>query len=139
MERANSQWVAHVRHRNGIEGAKRSIRIRSVRFIRKRFDKVASSGASRRYSSPSLRGAALEQVAIRSHRNFVVEVGALEPERPACLYNAGDDAIRCNEMISGPDSQSLYRPVRWMSWVLMPSLCSGIVSQSLCCRVLRVS
>src|SRR6267154_5112322 len=102
MEGANSKWVAHVRHRNGIDGAKRSVRIRGIRFIWKRIDKVASSCASRRYSSPSLRGAALEQVAIRSHRNFVVEVGALEPERPACLYDAGDDAVRCNEMNGGP-------------------------------------
>src|SRR6267154_4362046 len=105
MERANSKWLAHVRHRDGIDGAKRSIRIRSIRFIRKRFDKVASSGASRGYSSPSLRGASLEQVAIRSHRNSIVEVGALEPERPACLYNAGDHTVRCNEMIIGPDSR----------------------------------
>src|ERR1700736_4282918 len=98
MERANSKWVAHVRHRNGIDGAKRSIRIRSIRFIWKRFDKVASSGAPRKYSSPSLRGASLKQVAIRTHRNFAVEVGALEPERPACIYNARDDAVRCNQM-----------------------------------------
>src|SRR5882724_9745769 len=106
MERANSKWVAHVRHRNGIDGAKCSIRIRIIRFIWKRFDKVALSGASRRYGSPSLRGASLEQVAIRSHRNSVGEVGALEPERPACLYDAGDDAVRCNHACATPTGRS---------------------------------
>src|ERR1035438_4619038 len=98
MERLDSKWVAHLRHRNGIDGAKRPFGIRIIRVIGKRLDQVASSGASRRYSSPPLRGASLEQVAIRPHRDFVVEVRAMEPERPACLYDAGDDAVRCDEM-----------------------------------------
>ncbi len=71
--------------------------VRSIRFAGSRFVEMASSGASRRHSSASLRSAALEQVAIRSHRNYFVEVGTVEPERPASLYNAGDDIIRRDE------------------------------------------
>ena len=102
MEGADCKWVAHVRHCNGINGAERPIGILSIRLVWKRCDKVASSGAPRRHSSPSPRGVALEQVAIRAHGNSVVEVGALESERSASLYNAGDNTIRCDQMTSVP-------------------------------------
>src|SRR5258708_4205621 len=100
MERADSQWVAHQRHRDGIDGATRSVGIGGIRFIWNRFAEVASSGASQRYGSASLRSAAFEQVAIGPKGNFVVEVGTLESERPPCFYDARDDPVRCNEKVA---------------------------------------
>src|SRR5271157_2401750 len=97
MERADSKWLAHVRDRNGIDGATRSVGVRSVRFARNRFVEMASPGASRGHRRASLRGASLEQIAIRSHRNSFIEVGTVEPERPPGLFNAGDDPVRRNE------------------------------------------
>src|ERR1019366_6486268 len=97
----------------------RLVGIRIIRLFWTRFVEVASSVASRRFGCPSLRGVAIEQVAIRAHRNSVVEVGALEPKRTAHLYNAGDDTVRCDKEVVVRSSRRLAS-LRWLPLVQLP-------------------
>jgi hypothetical protein len=94
MARAHSQRLAYVRHRDGAHGTECPVGIGGFRLSRNRYNQMAAPGSRRRLSCVALRGFTVQQIPLQSNGYCLIQVGVVEPKRPASSDVARNDAIR---------------------------------------------